>query len=305
MPDQKPEVTIIILNYNGGEDVLACLESVMQIVHPRCEVFVVDNGSTDGSPDRIADRFPWVKIITTGSNLGFPAGNNIGIKQSSGEWILLLNDDVVVDREILKDLIAAAEADPQVGIAGPAILYYKEPEKLWSAGGRINLCGFTEHIDKGMGLEACRSPHYVDYITGCAMLIKRAVLAKIGLLDEDYFLYFEDADYCARARRAGFKCLYVPSPTVWHKADAEWITGPMQAYYYMRNGFIFARKNLKGLRRFLFITGQFILFPYYFLKLAGRNRKALRHLARGFRDGLCYQIDKKETGENVAVQRAD
>lgn len=304
MPDQKPEVSIIILNYNGGKDVLECLESVMQITEPRCEVIVVDNGSTDGSLDRIVERFPWLKIITTGSNLGFPAGNNAGIKESSGEWILLLNDDVVVDPEILKDLITAAESDLQVGIAGPAILYYQEPEKLWSAGGRINLWGFTEHIGKGMGLESCRSLRCVDYITGCAMLIKREVIAKIGLLDEEYFLYFEDADYCTRARKVGFKCLYVPSPTVWHKADSEWITGPVQAYYYMRNGFIFACKNLAGLKRLLFTAGQMVLFPYYILKLIGRDRKAVRHLARGFRDGLCYQSGKKETGKNVAVQRA-
>lgn len=293
MSQQMPEVSVIILNYNGGRDVLECLESVLQIDYPHFEVIVVDNGSTDGSLEQILNRFPWLKIVKNERNLGFPAGNNIGIRESTAPYVLLLNDDVVVHRGLLKDLISAVKGNPQVGIVGPLVLYYREPGKIWSGGGKVSPFGYTFHLGKGMELDSRREPCRVDYVTGCAMLITREVLNKVGLLDEDYFLYYDDADYCVRAGKAGFKCLCVYSSTIWHKSDSEWIAGPVQAYYYMRNGFLFARKNLKGLTRFVFLASQILfIFPYYVFKALGRDRKLLGHLARGLRDGIRADVKK-------------
>jgi len=110
-------------------------------------------------------------------------------------------------------------------------------------------------------------------------------------MDPEYFLYFDDADYCTRASKAGFKCLYVPSPAVRHKTGAAWITNPTQAYYYMKNGFVFARKNLMGTKKFTFIASQLIfLFPYYSCKMIGKDFRMFRQLAKGLRNGLLYRL---------------
>ena len=123
------------------------------------------------------------------------------------------------------------------------------------------------------------------------MLIKREVIDNIGLMDPDYFLYYDDADYCFRARKAGFDCLYIPSPTVRHKTGAEWITNSIQAYYYMKNGFMFARKNLTGFKKYTFITSQIVfMFPYYSFKMIRKDFKIFQGLVRGLKDGLKYRV---------------
>jgi GT2 family glycosyltransferase len=288
---EKPAVSIIILNYQRGADTLECLDSISYIDYPNYEVIVVDNGSTDDSLTEIRKRYPRVRIIENGRNLGFAEGNNAGIRQSTSPYVLLLNDDVVVEKEILKDLIEAAQADPKTGIAGPAVMYQETPDLIWSAGGKVNTFGYTSHLGKGQKIESYRSSRYVDYIVGCAILIKREVLNKVGLLDAEYFYYFEDTDFCFRARKANYYCLYVPSPTCRHKTGAEWINNLAQAYYYMRNACVFARKELEGLRKGIFISSQiFLMFPYFSVKLGIRNPKILTGLAKGLKDGLVYRV---------------
>ncbi len=286
---EYPTVSIVILNYNGGEDVLECLKSVTQIDYPSYEIIIVDNGSTDDSLLKIKKGYPQIRIIENKSNLGFAEGNNVGIRESAADYILLLNDDTVVGKSILKDLVGAIQTDPKIGIAGPEILYFDVPDQIWSAGGKIGLFGYASHLGKGRKLESYNYPRFVPYICGCAMLIKKEVLNKIGLLDKEYFVYFEDADYCFRANKAGYRCLYVPSPTVWHKVKAEWINNPIQAYYSMRNPFVFARNNLRGLKKLIFITSQiFLIFPYYSVKLIRKDAKIFKNLVTGLKDGLRF-----------------
>lgn len=290
MNNMNPMVSVIILNFNGGQDVIECLTSVMEIDYTNFEIIVVDNGSTDNSVKEIQSKFPGVKIINNKNNLGFPGGNNAGIQGSTAPYVLLLNDDVVVGRSIIKDLVAGMQNHPGSGIAGPAILYYKDPERIWAAGARVSSFGYTAHIGKGHKYAAGLSPQNVDYITGCAMLIKREVIDKIGLMDPDYFLYYDDADYCYRASKAGFDSLYVPSPTVRHKTSAEWITNPVQAYYYMKSASMFARKNLTGINKYTFITSQIVfMFPYYSFKMIGKDFKIFKGLVRGLKDGILYR----------------
>jgi GT2 family glycosyltransferase len=262
---------------------------VAGIDYPDYEVTVVDNGSSDHSLPEIRKRYPRVRIIENGRNLGFAEGNNIGIREKSCPYVLLLNGDAVVSKNILKDLVGALQADPGAGIAGPAIMYHENPERVWCAGGSIGLFGYAAHLGKGRKMDSCRRPGVVDYICGCAILIRRELLNKIGLLDAEYFTYFEDADFCFRARRAGYRCLYVPSPSVWHKTEAEWIASPVQAYYYTRNPVIFAKKNLEGFRKAIFILSQVMLiFPYYSVKTIGKDARIFSSMIRGLRDGLGY-----------------
>lgn len=287
--NKNPKVSIIILNWNGGEDVIECLKSVKDIDYPDYEVLVVDNGSTDNSVEEIRNSFPDIKLIQNHENLGFAGGNNVGIRAAIGDYVMLLNDDTVVGKSILKNLVKAMESNENIGIAGPMILYYNEPDKIWCAGSKLNF-GYTSHIGKGLNKELFNKSYFVDYIAGCTMLIKKEVIDKIGLLDSEYFFYAEDADFCLRAKSAGYECLYVPSPTVWHKATQEWITNPTQAYYHMQTSIIFARKNLTGLKKVIFIASQFLLIlPYNSFRVIHKGDcRLIKYLLKGLKDGIAY-----------------
>jgi GT2 family glycosyltransferase len=218
-------VAIIVLNWNGRAITAACLDSLKSLTYPAFEVILVDNGSIDGSQEFFRERYPWVTLLETGQNLGFTGGNNVGISyalRASADYLLLLNNDTVVDPAFLGHLVAAAEARPDVGILNPKIYYFDRPEMLWYAGGELSLYrGVSKHygfreIDRGQYDEA----REVNFITGCAFFIKREVIEKIGLLDEYFFCYSEDADWSIRAQKAGYKGLYVPSARIWHKVGA-------------------------------------------------------------------------------------
>ena len=297
-----PFVSIVILNFNGGKDILECLESVERLDYPGFEVIVVDNGSTDDSLRQIKKRFTGITIVENRTNLGVPEGYNTGIRKSAAPYILLLNDDAVVNRDVLRELVAASQSDPDCGIAGPAIMYYEHPENIWWAGSRISPLGYASHTRKGTRFSACGLPRPTEYICGCAMLVKREVIARVGLLDPEYFAYFEDADYGYRARKAGYTCVYVPSPGVRHKTGPEWITNPLQAELYMRNALLFARKNLKGWRKISFMAGQFVfMLPYYSLKAAGKGPFMVKYLVRGLKEGLYYRRGRSYSGPAAAA----
>lgn len=221
-----PLVYIIILNWNGKEDTIACLRSIERVKYPNFSVILVDNASSDGTVEYVKDKFPSVKIIANSENLRFAGGNNVGIKyalERNADYVLLLNNDTEVAPDFLPELVRAAENDKSIGIAGPKIYYYEGNKMIWFAGGKVEFWkGWISHI-------GIREPDYgqydfareVDYITGCCMLVKREVIEKIGKLDESFFIYGEDADWSLRASRAGYSLVYVPSSIIWHKVSAS------------------------------------------------------------------------------------
>ena len=217
-----PLVYIIILNWNGKEDALECLCSVQEVDYPRYQVLVVDNASDDGSPEVIRAAFPAVELIVNESNLGFAAGNNVGIEyalQRGADYVFLLNNDTIVDRMALAELVKACEADPAVGLASPKVYYYDRPNTIYYAGARRHWLPLLPNLF-GVG-EADRGQYEkveeVDYVWGQAMFIKRRVIEDIGLLDSSFFMYYEDCDYCLRTIEAGHKIVYVPKAIMWHK----------------------------------------------------------------------------------------
>ena len=242
-------VGIVVLNWKKLDDTLACLESLRQLDYPAFEVVVVDNGSADGSPALIRDRFGGVTLIENSRNLGFAAGNNVGIRhllRRGVEYVLLLNNDTIVTSELLRVLVEYAEADPEIGILGPKIYYHREANIIWSAGGTLSPTGEPRHLRVGETDNGSpESVRDVDYVTGCAILIKRHVVEQIGLLDERFFIYFEEAEWCARARRAGFRVVYVPQARMWHKIDmGERRYSRRYTYFMTRNRLLYLR--LKG-----------------------------------------------------------
>ena len=220
-------VAIIVLNWNGKSLTLECLDSLQVLDYPSAEIMVVDNASTDGSVEAIRERYgDNITVIANESNLGFSQGNNVGIERAlrdGADFILLLNNDTVVDPQLVTHLVDPLIAEPKIGISGPKIYYYDPPDQIWFAGGEVFLGrGITRHV----GIRETDTGQFdrradTDYITGCALMAGRAVFEKVGLLDPSYRAYFEDTDFCMRARRAGFRIVYVPEGKVWHKVSAS------------------------------------------------------------------------------------
>lgn len=251
----KPSVSIIILNYNGCEDTRACLRSMEHLTYPNVQVIVVDNGSTDGSVEAFRTQHPRFKLIETGVNLGFTGGNNVGIRyalEQGADYIMLLNNDTIVAPDMVDVMIEVMEANPKVGVTGPMIYYYDSPETIWSAGGGIDwsrgytwMIGIDQEDKAQFGLH----PRSVDFVTGCAILARRGVWEKVGLLDEKFFMYYEETEWCVRARRAGFEITHVPTAMVWHKISKEARAASTHTYYYMtRNRLLFLYNSHVGLR---------------------------------------------------------
>lgn len=257
----SPKVSIVILNWNGWKDTVECIESLAKIDYPNYEIIVVDNGSTDESVIKLkmlqmrAEKAvnKNFKIIENKENLGFSGGNNVGIRfalKSNADYILLLNNDTLVKPNFLSELVKIGESSSKIGLIGPKIYFAVEPNRIWFGGGKINwLKTKGEHLnynktdDKKTSLQP--STYQVsDYLTGCCLLIKRAAVEKIGMLSEDYFLYYEDTDYCLRAQEAGWQCVYIPSAYIWHKiSQSTREFSPSYIYYHSRNGLMLAKKH--------------------------------------------------------------
>jgi GT2 family glycosyltransferase len=254
-----PKIFILILNWNGREDTCACLESVRKIDYPNYEVVVMDNGSQDNSVEAFREKFPEFTVIENNANLGFAEGNNRGISyalKKNADFILLLNNDAIADANILKMFIEASENYPSAGIFGAKIYYLNEPKKIWFAGGVwLPDIGQTGHegmdqIDDGKTWENVKE---IDYACGCALFVKSEVIKKIGMLEQKYFLTWEETDFAYRARRAGFSCLFVPTALVWHKVSASFNGGAgglLQQYFMTRNRFLWMERNLSLVDRF-------------------------------------------------------
>jgi hypothetical protein len=251
-----PRVAIVVLTYNGVEDTLACLGSLERINYPheRYEVVVVDNASSDGTVARVRAEFPTATLIENASNLGFAAGNNVGLRYALEQgfgYVLLLNNDTEVGPDFLGLLVDAAEADSSVGVAGPTIYYHHSPRVVWSAGGIIDWRRGTsamrglDKLDQGQ----FTAPAEVDFVSGCALLCKSTALRQAGLLDERFFMYYEETEWCVRITRAGFRCLHVPGAHIWHKILPErQAQSPRVAYYMARNRLLFLRATRAPLR---------------------------------------------------------
>lgn len=246
---EAPLVGIVIVNWNRREDTLACLSSLQKTSYRPCKIILVDNASHDGSVPAIRRSFPQVEIIENAENRRFAAANNQGMERAltaGADFVLLLNNDTEVAEDFLEKLVRGARERSEIGMAGPKILYHDDPHRIWFAGGEITFWkGQIAHLGlRQPDGERWNVPRAVDYITGCALLVKRECIEKIGGFDESYYIYGEDADWCMRARRAGFQCWFVPAAHVWHKISASSGGGltPFKAYHKVRSSFLFFRR---------------------------------------------------------------
>jgi GT2 family glycosyltransferase len=271
MSTQK--VFIILLNWNNWNETRECLASLRKVTYDNFEVIVVDNGSEEEEREKIRSVHTTYSIqhtIYSDTNLGFAGGNNVGIRYSlehGADYIMLLNNDAIVAPDFLTELVKAAESDPSYGILGSKIYKYGTNDVVFN-GGKVNRwLTKGEHIkNQELGI----MNHEVDYITGAAMLIKREVVEMVGQMREEYFLYYEDVDWCLRACKAGYKCVLVPASKVWHKVSATNKEGsPSYIYYHTRNALMLAKLNGNIFQKATsYFIGAWILFkqiPKFFL----------------------------------------
>lgn len=270
-----PAVGIVIPVWNAVAYTLACLESLTRLVYPSFEIVVVDNGSTDGSSEAIRSRYPSVVIIRNETNRGFAHACNQGLRHVFGkgaEFALLLNNDTLIAPDMLINLVGAARSYPDTGIFGPKICYADRPDVPWFTGIRFNRPIYIVRTASPRYQVQSDVPVRVDFISGCGMLIRRSVYEASGGLSEDYFMYYEDLDFCLRAKQAGWFAMYVPHALMWHvlSVSSGGKDSPLKQYFQVKSSLIFYRRHTRGL--------------WYFLNLAIRVLHAvwtaLGHLVR-------------------------
>lgn len=285
----KPLVSIISINYKQARVTCEMLASLQHVTYPNYEVIVVDNASPVEEVQPIADQFPDVHLIRSAENLGFAGGNNLGIAEAKGKYLLFLNNDTEVDPGFLEPLVELFESNPKAGIASPKIVFYGTDNVIQYAGcgginpwtGRSVTFGLME---KDEGQHNTSSP--TALIHGAAMMVPMQVIRKVGLMPELYFLYYEELDWCEMIKRAGYESHYVASGTVYHKESVSVGQGSvMRTYYMYRNRLLYIRRNSSGMR---FWSGMlfflFVAVPKQGLVYAMRlEQKYLHALWRGLR----------------------
>jgi GT2 family glycosyltransferase len=224
--EQVPSVCCVVLNWNGWRDTVMCLESLRKSDYSNLTILMVDNGSTDDSVSMVQKSCPWVEVLETHANLGFAGGNNHGIRLALDrgvKYIWLLNNDTIVEEGTLAALVAVAESDPELGEIGSVLFYAHQPDKVQTwGGGAISLwLGTSRHYYEPV------APEKLDYVSAASVLIPSHVLRQVGLLDDCYFMYWEDTDLSFRIRSSGWKLGVAPSATLLHKESAS--TGPKSA----------------------------------------------------------------------------
>jgi GT2 family glycosyltransferase len=339
-----PRVSIIILNWNGWEDTVECLESIYQINYPVFDVIVIDNNSEDNSIAKIRDycegkinvsskfsehnpeskpiklfEYTNLKLASTEfneldkffasstkkliliknvKNYGFAEGNNIGIEfvtsSLGSDYVLLLNNDTVVDKEFLTELVKVSEDHGDVGFVGPKVYIYNQKNILQVAGGstvdlkhgEVNEIAY-HYFDEG------KYDHYFepDFVGGTCILIKKELIENVGLLDTNFFMYWEDADWCFRGRKYGYKSSYAYKSKIWHKYGASSGT-PFRMYYFTRNRIYFVKKNVSNAKfaQFIVFLAVVTIYKSFIQLIRFRDFKMSRAFIKGFYDGLIVSL---------------
>ncbi|HEV2578643.1 MAG TPA: glycosyltransferase family 2 protein [Acidobacteriaceae bacterium] len=215
MNAHSPRVCCVVINWNGWRDTVACVQSLTAQDYPDLKILVVDNASTDDSLERIGAVSPGIPLLRAEENRGFAAGSNLGIGcalKHGADFVWLLNNDILAPEDTLKKLVAAA-SDPSVGIVGSVLHYLDHPDRIqaWGGGSIVPWMGYARHFDAPAELDG-RS-----FLTFASVLLRREMLEQVGLLDDRYFMYFEDSDLCFRARSAGWKLAIAADTAVLHK----------------------------------------------------------------------------------------
>jgi GT2 family glycosyltransferase len=243
-----PLVVSVILNTNRRADTLACLASLRASNYSNHQALVLDNASTDGSVEAIRAEFPEARVLCLERNLGYAGNNNVGIGEAlklGAEWVWVLNEDVVVAPDALSQMMALAARQPGAGTLGPLVYHASEPTVIQTAGGQLDRRWHSYHRGQNQpDTGQYTRPELVDWISGCAILVRRAAIEQAGVLDERYFYYWEETEWCLRLRRHGWQAWCVPAARAWHKGvQREYQPSPHITYYATRNWLLTLAKH--------------------------------------------------------------
>ncbi|MBK7888046.1 MAG: glycosyltransferase family 2 protein [Bacteroidetes bacterium] len=297
-----PLVSIISINYNGARVTCAMLESLKKISYPNIEVIIVDNASKE-DPSLIANEHPWITFIRSKENLGFAGGNNLGLMEARGKYLLLLNNDTEVDTGFLEPMVKRMEEDPSIGAVSPKIIFHHSPGIIQFAGfnpinpytGRGTAIGNGQKDDGSFNTSMPTSRAH-----GAAMMISRKVVEEIGLMADLFFLYYEEMDYCERIKRARYSIWYEAKSTVYHKESISTGKGStLKTYYLTRNRLLFQRRNVKGIQLFVSIL---------FFMIVSIPKNTLQYVIKGKTDmlkafwkGILWNLHAKDIHRNESL----
>lgn len=257
LTEREPLVFIIILSWNGRDDTLECLDSIKRLTYQNFHVVVIDNGSEDGTSAALRAQYPESTVIENATNLGYTGGNNIGIKyalERDAKYVWLLNNDAVVTPDSLGALVQKAERSDRVGLVSPIVCYYDSPNEVQFRGAVAD--HRSRRILHGRHLPALDHEHPDDrfVLWGTALLIKRALIERVGYLNERYFAYHEDVEYSLRATEAGFANVIAPSAIVYHKnaRSTGGVQSPLRMHLMTRNWYFLWTRNLNWFQRWTY-----------------------------------------------------
>ncbi|MDB4533965.1 glycosyltransferase [Vicingaceae bacterium] len=269
---KHPLVSIITVNYNTAEEICDLIDSILNNDYKNIEIIVVDNASPDNDTDLIKSKFPQLNLIMSTKNLGFAGGNNLGIKQAKGDYLFFVNSDAIITNGTIQHLIATFNENKNIGIVSPKFHLYYEPGKFDYAGcsninsftGRGIIIGQNQE-DKGQ----YNTPGETFFCHGGGMLIPKALIEKVGLIPDNYFLYYEEMEWCENIRKKGYKVYYQPKALIRHKVSKSiGLFSTLKTYYLTRNRILFMRRNKP-------VHYQFIFYLYMFFISIPKNITSL------------------------------
>jgi GT2 family glycosyltransferase len=285
-------VYAITLNWNRKDDTLACLESLARQTLDGIRVLVVDNHSTDGSPNEISKCFPQIEQIVNSENLGFAAGFNIGLRfalVAKADYLLILNNDTILSADCVERLMQAITSE--AGILAPLIYYANQPQRIWALGGSAHPLLLEKHDPWAGMIDPGNLPEILDcdFVTGCAMFFPRKVLETVGLFDERFRMYYEDSDLCLRVRQAGLRIQAVSTARMWHKvaSSSGGSDSPTERYWMARSSIRYFQKHARSLQIpavAFWRTGSALRTTVHLAR--SHKWTALSAYWRGLRDGL-------------------
>lgn len=293
MASTLPRVAAVVVNYNGKDVTLQAVESLRQMTYPNFDLVVLDNASTDGSPEALAQAYPDLKQLRVEVNKGSSSGYAAGFRwafENGYDYVLLLNNDIEVLPDMLDRLVEVAASDPRIGVVGPKCYFHGDRRRLWSAGGILR---FRESITRERGYGEIDRGQYdrdaeVDYINGCAILIKRSAGEAAGVWDPIFFICVDDADFCTRVKQKGFRCVYVHRAVLYHMVS--YTTGgytPGRNFLFGRSSALYARRYAKPWNWLTFFAFSTAAFGVAFLReLRKGNQAAAVAKLKGIREGL-------------------
>jgi len=293
-------IGLVILNYNGAQDTIDCVNSCIHYLtskNYKLDIYVVDNASSDNSLQQLKNEIPeYIKIIETGRNIGYAAGNNIGIKkavEAGADYICILNNDTIVCSDFLTPCIETINSSKDIGLVGPAIVNF-DSDTVQSTGGFINfksIKGITRHSNEGLPVKNLKEKYNCDYVEGACIVFQKEILDVVGYIPEAYFLFYEETEWCYQALKNGYKNICLGKVYIKHKGSVsiERVNG-LSEYLLCRNQIRFVKRNINNNPTAFCIFIRTCLYTLATVPFRGFHR--LQHI-RYYLDGWCDSIDAR------------